>query len=171
MNSVLQDLNKSGKTEENEVGSVNHALVQTRLIRALPGEKFVIATELSLDVSSLEKNLLGSLGIINELKPDICLYPIGTLKFIKPVLGDDIVRYNLPPVTSIEIVSPSQSSQKIVAKFRAYFAFGVKTCWLVEPVLEVVSVYTSMSEHRIFSILDGEVVDDEIRVSIAKIFE
>jgi Uma2 family endonuclease len=182
MNEYLENLagNEDNTADTNkgmeDMGSVNHSLVQTRLIRMLPDDsKYTIATELSLDVSNLDEDLLKSAGATKsrELKPDICLYPPGVISFIDSALADDLIRFDKPPVLAIEIVSPSQSNRDILAKFRVYFmVLKVKSCWLVDPVLKAIVVYTSPSEYKIFPWSEGEVIDSllDIRLPLTRIF-
>jgi Uma2 family endonuclease len=44
------------------------------------------------------------------------------------------------PLTVIEIRSPTQGTDDITEKFAVYFDAGVKSIWLVEPVLETIAV-------------------------------
>ena len=47
---------ESVENEESfDMGSWNHALVQSRLNRLLPDDKFTLVTELSLDISTIFK--------------------------------------------------------------------------------------------------------------------
>ncbi len=45
------------------------------------------------------------------------------------------------PKLVIEVISPRQGSFSIIEKFQAYFALGIQSCWLVDPITAVVSVY------------------------------
>ena len=63
--------------EDIQMSSINHALVQTHLIKTLPDDQFTVATELSLDVSSPERQAILKKYHVKaerEIKPDICLY-------------------------------------------------------------------------------------------------
>ena len=75
------------------------------------------------------------------------------------------------PLLAIEILSPKQGMDDVLAKFQAYFALGVKSCWLVTPALEAVTVYSSLDNFKIFG-KNGEVVDEVLGISVplAKIF-
>lgn len=160
--------------EENKMGSANHALIQTRLVRTLPEGQFSIATELSLDVSSTERQEILMLCKVNakqELKPDIALYYAEDLHYLDPAEDIDLIRVVKMPLLCIEIISPSQSNRFMLAKFRAYFAMGVKSCWYVDPNLKLIKVYSSPKESEVFS-EKGEVVDKtlDIRLPLGKIF-
>jgi Uma2 family endonuclease len=45
-----------------------------------------------------------------------------------------------PPLTAIEIMSPSQTMETFEEKFDAYFAAGVKSCWFVQSYFETIFV-------------------------------
>lgn len=53
-----EDLPEANLEEDIGVSSLNHALVQTHLIKTLPDDQFTVATELSLDVSSSERQAI-----------------------------------------------------------------------------------------------------------------
>lgn len=59
----------------------------------------------------------------------------------------------------------------MVEKIDAYFALGVRSCWLIDPTTAIVVVYSALNEHKVFS--SGEVVDDIIGIQLpfAEIFE
>jgi Uma2 family endonuclease len=150
--------------EFDDMGSYNHSLVQGNLAYLLrQAGKYSVFIELSLDTSSLDKDEFPY--ITNELIPDICLYPKRT------TLPYDILRVTEMPLLAIEVISPRQGSLGLIEKFRAYFALGVTSCWLVDPALNIVAVYSSPTEHRIFA---EEVVLDEqlsIEIPLAEIFD
>lgn len=160
--------------EDIQMSSINHALVQTHLIKTLPDDQFTVATELSLDVSSPERQAILKKYHIKaerELKPDICLYDAQDLDYLDPELEeDDAARLEKAPLLCIEIVSPSQSSLEILRKFRVYFAMGVKSCWYVDPNLKLIKIYSSLQQSKSFE--KEEVFDSvlNIHLPLNKIF-
>ncbi len=74
------------------------------------------------------------------------------------------------PLLVIEILSPRQGVYDIVEKFKVYFALGIQSCWLVEPILSTVTIYSAMDNYHTFS--SGEVVDGTlgIRLPLQEIF-
>jgi len=50
---------------------------------------------------------------------------------------------------------------------------GVKSCWLVDPSVDVVHVYPQIDQHKTFDMSDTEVIDNimDIRLPIPEIFE
>ncbi len=166
------------KIEPEEVmASQNHAIIQLRLgaqLLAL-GENFTAATELSLDMSIPEERqaIMEKHGLekTRELKPDIVLYRATDFGFIFPEQGEDKTRVRDVPLLCVEIVSPSQSSQEILKKFRIYFEIGVQSCWYVDPTLTLIRVYEGhLTGGKAF--VDGELVDDTlgIKIPLNKIF-
>lgn len=69
-----------------------------------------------------------------------------------------------PPLLAIEIVSPSQTLTEIRDKTRKYFTQGVKSCWIVQPELQTVSVLHPSEKPRTFD--SGMVEDTAIGISI-----
>ena len=90
----------------------------------------------------------------------------------QPSPMDDILIVSQMPDLVIEVLSPKQRISDIFTKFKAYFALGVKSCWLALPLIEVIDVYSRVDQHRTFDINDTEVIDEimDIRLPIAKVF-
>ncbi len=153
------------ETEESwETGSHNHSAIQANLTYLLKrAETYSVYTELSLDTTTLDPQ---KFKFKDEIKPDVCVYPKRGL--IRPF---DILKMSEMPLLAIEVLSPKQSAYEILEKFAAYFALGVKSCWLVDPLTAVVSVYSSLNAHQNFTA--GEVVDRVIGLQLAfdEIFE
>ncbi|RKZ92745.1 MAG: hypothetical protein DRR19_03265 [Candidatus Parabeggiatoa sp. nov. 1] len=164
----MTDLVEIEHEEYQYVGSLNHSIIQARLARLLPDDNFTIAIELSLDIKQTDVSQF-NLKAKEELVPDVCLYP-NTIKF-HPT--DDVSKMQQMPLLSIEIISPRQGIDDIVNKFKAYFALGVKSCWLVIPTLKSISVYSQMNNFNIFETKDDTEVTDkvlDIRVPLKKVF-
>ena len=165
----MSDLNEfedeALEDEEQKMGSLNHSMVQGQINGLL---FFQIMPELTLDVSPLDLSQFG-LNAKKELIPDMCLYPKGHLK----KRGRDLLRVSEIPLLAIEVISPKQGSDDILAKFEAYFTLGVKSCWLVDPSLDVIHIYPQIDQHKTFDMSDTEVIDEvmDIRLPIKEIFE
>jgi len=56
-------------------------------------------------------------------------------------------------------------------KFRIYFGAGIKSCWLVVPVVRSVAVYSESEKSQTFYTVD--IVDNisDLRLSIDNIFD
>ncbi|MEZ4869875.1 MAG: Uma2 family endonuclease [Caldilineaceae bacterium] len=161
----MNDLILLDEVEEvSEMGSYNHSTTQANLAFLLKRTgKYTVSTELSLDVSQFHADHI-TLG--NEIRPDVCIYPKRGMS--RPY---DILKMTEMPLLAVEILSPKQGSQEILEKFEVYFALGVKSCWLVDPTTEVVTVYSTLEQPHSFSV--GEVVDEKlgIRLPLEEVFE
>ncbi|MBO0930829.1 Uma2 family endonuclease [Fibrella sp. HMF5036] len=77
--------------------------------------------------------------------PDVVIYPSIVLDY-----ENEPAKRTDPPLTCIEIQSPSQSNEEMVAKTNIYFRFGVKSCWVVLPSLRAVMVFTAPGQYQFF---------------------
>ena len=149
--------------EFDDTGSHNHSMVQANLAHLfkLLGD-YTVFIELSLDVSGLDRDRYNVKG---EVVPDLSLYPKRSLS-----IPHDILRMSEMPLLAAEILSPRQGTSTILEKFDAYFALGIKSSWLVDPLTQTVHVYQSPTQRRTFS--EGQVVDPtlKIEISLAEIF-
>ena len=107
--------------------SFNHSRLIHRLSLALAPfeDRFDILPKLEFELST------------GRLKPDVALLPKRALNWEK-----DIVRCPDPPLTAIEILSPTQALSGLVTKIREYyFPAGVASCWLILPELQSANLY------------------------------
>jgi len=162
----MYDLMVEDEIEEAEdMGSFNHGYIQVRLgILFDRLGNFTPVNELSLDISGVDLSKF-DLRIKEEIKPDICLYAKRSLSRPR-----DILRMKDMPLLAVEILSPRQGTYDILEKFRLYFELGIQSCWLVEPTINAVTVYSSINEWRAF--ISDEVIDEKIgiRILIDEIF-
>ncbi len=121
--------------------TLNHAYIQTNLLVALKTRYREIHTLLSeLNITMPERP---------DTVPDVAIYPKLDINYFY-----DITSMTEMPLTVIEIVSPSQSDAEIVAKFKRYFDAGIKSCWLVMPSFQAISVYSAFGKYQFFSETD-----------------
>ncbi len=166
MNELLDD--EVLEDEDLDMGSINHSIAQVRIASLLNNdERFTVMTELSLDICQQDFSQYG-IKAKDEIKPDICLYP-NTIDW----QDIDILKMTEMPLLAIEILSPSQSLEMLKNKVYAYFALGVKSCWLAIPSIEAIDIYSQPKQHRTFTINDTEVIDEllEIHLPIQKVFK
>ncbi len=133
--------------------SRNHSLAQTNLIVALVrGGEHSILSELTLDLPM-------------ELTPDISIYPKLPVDW-----RHDEIRMSEVPTTVIEILSPTQGMDELSKKADAYFEAGVQSCWIVAPMLQVISILQPDGQTQTFS--SGEVRDPTagITVTVEEVF-
>ncbi|MCY3993968.1 MAG: Uma2 family endonuclease [Caldilineaceae bacterium] len=149
---VMEDYEKErGKP----MPSFNHGVVQANLIIALNAacrDRFLIASELSL---ASEPPMTPDISVCSLREPDW--------------LHDEI-RVAEAPLTTVEIVSPSQSINDFVPRIEDYFKFGVRSVWLVLPPLKQIAVFTPGTEPEVFG--EGSVFDPSLgaRVALDEIF-
>lgn len=163
---TVNDEIATDETEENQtMGSFNHGYIQLRLGGLLDRlGQFTPVGELSLDTSPLDLSQF-ALKSKTELIPDIALYSKRSLS--RPT---DIQRMNEYPLVAIEILSPRQGFDEILEKFKAYFALGVRSCWLVAPAINAVTVYAAPTQWTTF--VQGDIIDEtvDIHISLAELF-
>ena len=173
--SDIYEIENNAIDGEDEIGSLNHSTVQTNLAGLLKfkcEKKLAVMTELSLDISQHDLSKY-DLDVKEELKPDVCAY------FKRPKIPDekdDLLTVSTMPDLAIEILSPRQAVNYLVRKTKAYFALGVKSCWLVIPATQTINVYSRHQRHlrrKTFALETKEVTDDitGIRLPMRDIFE
>ena len=128
--------------------SLHHALVQSNLIffiRSSLGADYVIMSELNL--------------VIDERKmvPDICLFRRAELD-----LAVEQINLATPPLTAIEILSPTQAIGELLAKAQRYFAAGVQSYWLVVPDLWAVAVFNTADPKKYKYFYNGQNLTDPV---------
>jgi Uma2 family endonuclease len=138
--------------------SLNHAILQGNLIFELKSNyrhRYTIASELSIEMPHKP-----------DAVPDIAIYPLLKIDFLH-----DQTSMTQMPLAVVEIVSPFQSNNEIIAKFERYFAAGVKSCWLVIPILRNIYVFSAPSAYQIFQ--NNETLTDaslQISLSLSEMF-
>jgi Uma2 family endonuclease len=154
---------------EIRMSSKNPSLAVGRLAGLLFNDgRFTVMPELSLDMNLIDLAPYG-LKAKDELVPDICLYS----KEDNIDFSDlDELKVTQIPLLAIEVLSPRQGINEIIAKFHAYFALGIKSCWLVIPVTKSITIYSQPNQPKTFDINDDELVDEvtDIRLPTQKIF-
>jgi Uma2 family endonuclease len=134
--------------------SYHHAYLSSNVIVALHKLKqYSVFSELALQ---LKKDYIA----------DVCIYPKRKIHFA----AGDMIKMTEVPLMVVEILSPTQGTQEILEKFVAYFQDGIQSCWLIIPVAQSVTVYSSMEQARTFT--QGEVIDSvlDIRIPVEEIF-
>ncbi len=128
MSSVTVDKPLSYQEERGKpMPSLNHGAVQANLICEFARNRDLrVVSELTLDVQG------------QALTPDLSVYARAPLD-----LRHDVSRRSDPPLLVVEILSPQQPSQQVMDKIDAYFAFGVKSCWVVSPTMHSIQILTS----------------------------
>ena len=121
--------------------SLNHSIVQVRLILEFSKQTEFIFSELSLE-----------LGYDKTRVPDLSIFASCSVDF-----RHDEVKVSDPPQTVVEIFSPQQPSQEVMAKLDEYFAFGIQSVWVVSPPLRHVTIFAADGREARFT--DGIATD------------
>lgn len=132
-----------------------HSYLESKLAAAFtPFPQFTTFINLTLDIGGV------------DYIPDVSVYPKQSINFFEP----DAVRMAEMPLMVVEIVSPTQLIQEVIEKFPFYFQAGIRSCWLVVPATQTISVYPTISTATVFS--SGDLVDPalDIRVPLNQIF-
>ena len=159
MNQTIAIFEEEAPEELVDMGSRNHSYLQFMIAFHLHNAgDFTIFNELSLDSRPVQKDALG-IEIPKELKPDIAVYPRLAIDF-----KNDQVKMTEMPLMVVEILSPYQGVKILVDKFKAYFALGVQSCWLVYPYERAIAVYDSPSNSHLYA--QGNVIDATLACEI-----
>ena len=139
-----------------ETMSLNHSRLIHRLsVALLPYEdRYDILPELEFELAA------------GRLKPDVALLPLQSYNYSK-----DVLRVAQPPVTAIEILSPTQSFDALVAKIQEqYLTSGVRSAWLLLPSVRMIYLFLPDQPPQVFT--TGTLHDPaaQIEVALADIF-
>lgn len=141
--------------------SLDHSLIQLRLgfllMRGYEDE-FTFASEISLKLS--EKGTT----------PDLCIFPK-----MNRVIGDqpDIIKMEEAPLTTIEILSPTQALGDLTNKLKGeYFPNGVKSAWVILPELRAVAIFENGKDGYEYY-KEGELHDPvtDIKLKVDEVFK
>ncbi|MBI2805553.1 MAG: Uma2 family endonuclease [Planctomycetes bacterium] len=88
-------------------------------------------------------------GFITERDPDSVRGP-DISYWAKGRLAEIPVGYiEIPPDMLVEVLSPSNTTKKILEKLREYFAKGVRLVWVISPEDRTLTVYRQPDEGRL----------------------
>lgn len=137
--------------------SKNHARIERRLNSLLTPyeDRYDIMPELSLKLKT------------GEATPDLCLYPKMEYDF-----EQDVIKMTEPPLTTFEILSPTQILDAVVDNIRKiYFKAGVRSAWLILPSLK--TVYVLIPGQKIVPYTEGTIKDttNGIEIPVNEIFK
>lgn len=129
--------------------SYNHSYLQARLSNLLFNfEDYLVLSELTLEIDN------------KDYIPDVVLYPKQPIDWL-----NDTIKMTEMPLLAIEILSPTQSVQEVIDKFKIYFQAGVKSCWLVQPVANIVMVFSGPNKAKTFA--QNKVVDEILNLTLS----
>ena len=117
--------------------TLNHAILQQRILLRIAFDyegQFYALPELNLLVSG------------EKLVPDLAFYA-GEAKFLA---RDELFAPELP-LTTVEIISPSQSITELTSKAERYLQAGVQSCWIVLPEFNNVVISNGKGNYQAFN--------------------
>ena len=133
-----------------EVMSLNHSRLIHRIsVALLPYEdRYDILPELEFELSA------------GRLKPDVAIAPRQRYDYRR-----DVLRVLQPPVTAIEILSPTQAFDALVDKIQdQYLPSGVQSAWLVVPKVSNIYLFLPDQPTQIFT--SGILYDPAAQVEV-----
>jgi Uma2 family endonuclease len=129
-----------------------HSITQSNLIFQLQQSyrnRYRFFSELSMELGDWES------------VPDLAIYPISIVDF-----SEDIIQVSEVPLGIVEIISPTQSFNELIFKAGKYFDKGVKTCWIVIPVLKSMYVFSGKQDYEFFKFEDT-LLDRTLDISLS----
>lgn len=138
-----------------EVMSLNHSRLISRLTVLLSAyEQYDILPELEFELAA------------GRLKPDVAIVPRQQYNYQR-----DVLRVPVPPITAIEIISPTQSFDSLIEKIQEqYLPSGVRSAWLVLPRVGNIYLFLPDQPPQVFT--TGTLHDPaaQVEVALADIF-
>ena len=129
-----------------------HSIVQSNLIVQITikyADKYRLFSELSLSLNGWDS------------VPDIAIFTKSVIDF-----NHDETQMTESPLCAIEILSPTQNIQDLVYKAEKYFQVGVKSCWLVIPILKTIYVFKDRNDYQIYKSEDN-LIDEKLNISLS----
>lgn len=105
-------------------------------------------------------------------RPDVAFVTADRSPFSTPLL-EDPPAFDVVPNLAVEVVSPTNGFDEVIAKIRDYFFAGVQLVWVIIPSQRQVYAYESPEQVRILSEkheLDGGTVLPGFRLPLADLF-
>ena len=141
--------------------SLGHAKISARITRYL--------------LTYVSENQLGDVYVeagfkVGErgMKPDVAFISTARLP------EDESKGSPIPPDFAIEVISPTDVQWRVTEKVKAYLEAGTQMVWVVESVMETVTVYRSETDIKVFTgadTLTGEDVVPGFSCQVAQLFE
>lgn len=105
-------------------------------------------------------------------RPDVSFVSYARWERTKAVPNTEA--WDVVPELAVEVVSPTNSAEGMLAKVGEYFHAGCDRVWVIYPIEEQVYVYRSPTQNQILTIrdeLDGETAVPGFRVAVAALFD
>lgn len=158
MEAIIEHVSDYELQRGKPIPTTTHAIIQSNLVFELRNhyhQQYRILSELTLDTPP------------NGSTPDVVIYPFFEADFTKEYPA----RRTDAPLITVEIQSPSQSLDEMVDKANVYFDFGVKSCWIVQPRIKGIFVFSQPNQYLFFH--HDDVLQDpnfDIKLSLSNVF-
>lgn len=116
--------------------SWNHGAIQLNIgfeLKTRYRDRFRFVSEINIEIAG------------RVMVPDIGIFPAMVLD----MANDSTVARQLP-LTTVEILSPTQALAELINKAASYFQAGVKSCWIVVPEVSGILRYAAPGEYTFF---------------------
>ena len=132
---------------EKPMPSESHGITQANLIgEVLKDKRFRPISELRVLLPSGKPYI-----------PDICVYPRMPKDFTQ-----DVSERTDPPLSTVEIYSLQQGYNAVMEKVNAYHAWGVKTCWVVDPYQRTITIFPAAGLGSPQTFIYGQMAEDPV---------
>ncbi len=140
-----------------EAMSLNHSRLTYRLCILLSKyeHRYDVLPELELELNT------------GRAKPDVSVFENLVFNW-----EEDVIRYPKPPITAIEVLSPTQAFDELTSKIRkVYFPGGVHSAWIVVPSIKAVHLF--LPDQPVATFIEGKFYDPacQIELEIGEIFQ
>ena len=142
-----------------EAMSLNHSRLISRLtwqLSAAYEQQYDILAELEFELST------------GNFKPDVAIISKWSYNW-----QQDLIRFPHPPITAIEVLSPTQAFDAVASRIvKYYLPAGVQSAWLIVPFVK--TVYLFSADGSIASFAPGNILRDPastIEVIIDDLFQ
>ncbi len=109
--------------------SLNHSRLISRLtwqLSAAYEQQYDILAELEFELST------------GNFKPDVAVITKWSYNW-----QEDLIRFPHPPITAIEVLSPTQAFDAVASKIvKYYLTAGIKSAWLIVPFIKTVYIFS-----------------------------
>ncbi len=102
----------------------------------------------------------------NDYIPDVSVYKRQKIKYHA---NEDILKMEEMPLLTIEVLSPSQNMNDLIAKAKLCLQNGIKSVWIIQPFAHTISVFTKEE----VKLCHNGIIEDisGVKVDLAVIFE
>ncbi len=135
---VVEEISRSAYELERgkPMPSFNHAVIQARISKEILvqyEDQYTVGSEISL------------ISITPPTVPDLSIFPETPINWFQ-----DETKVDRIPLTIIEILSPSQTITELTDKAKLFFATGVKSYWLVQPLFRTIVLLRPGEDELVF---------------------